>query len=486
MENSIKKAIAQYGGLMFTSLLAVVTFFSILKYVLLIPFKYSRNYNEGWNALNASNALGHQALYPALDALTSNNYPPLSFYLVGGIGTLIGDNIIAGRIISLISLLFVSIAIGTVVYWDSKSRISALFSSLIFLAYMGGHYQEYMAVNDPQLLSHGFQWVALLLILKAGYQSGIIFLLSLLCLCVSLLIKHNLLALPIAMMFWLFIYNRKGFYVYLMGGVVLAGIFLGLLHKIYGDNFFTSLLRAPRIYSLQAMVNNTQELLTPMLVMVAAGIILIFLSYSDRYVQLIVTYTSLAAVFGTFFSGGNGVAYNVFFDVVIGLSVICGLTVARFGRSFDLDGVSRDEETKRALTQNIVMLTLSLSVLITVPISSARFGKVLHRLDDWNRASSENIEFIRKQQGPIMCETLAFCYWAGKPFEVDVFNVGQKLLTGVIVETKFTKLFKEHYFSAIHIEEETPRLPKSVLEEIFSNYEIHHKTGSDIFLVPKK
>ena len=44
------------------------------------------NYSEGWHAYRADAALAGGVLYPAPDALTSNNYPPLSFYVVGALG----------------------------------------------------------------------------------------------------------------------------------------------------------------------------------------------------------------------------------------------------------------------------------------------------------------------------------------------------------------------------------------------------------------
>ena len=457
-----------------------------MRYILSVPFKFSRNYNEGWNAFHAAHALGHQALYPPLDALTSNNYPPLSFYLVGGLGTLIGDNIIAGRILSLLSFFVIALCIGILVYWDGNARLSALFASLAFLAFMGGHYQEYIGVNDPQLLGHAFQWVALLLVLKAGRRTGIAIVLSLLCLGVSLLIKQNLLALPVTITCWLFLYNRKGFYTYCVAGSILACAVLGVLYKIYGDIFFTDLLRAPRLYSLQAMVEKSQEQLTPMLVMAAAGIVLMLLSYADRYVQLMLAYTSFAIVFGTLFAGGNGVTYNVFFDVVMGLAVMCGFTINRSDRLLGSHKLFNDEATRKSLTQSTLMLALSLSILITIPIASARLVKFLHQATAWQTEGSKNIEFIRMQQGPAMCEALELCYWAGKSFEVDVFNAGQKLFTGVVPEAQFIALFKKHYFAVVHLEEKNQRLPKDVEDAIFSNYAIHHQTGPAIFLVPKK
>ena len=57
----------------------------------LIPARFSLDPNEGWNALQSVRALGGGPLYPAPNGLTGNNYPPLSFYLVGYAARLSGD-----------------------------------------------------------------------------------------------------------------------------------------------------------------------------------------------------------------------------------------------------------------------------------------------------------------------------------------------------------------------------------------------------------
>ncbi len=60
--------------------------------------------NEGWNAYHAAAAMSGQALYPGPQAYLVNNYPPLSYYVVGIAGLIVGDNIVAGRIVSLLAL----------------------------------------------------------------------------------------------------------------------------------------------------------------------------------------------------------------------------------------------------------------------------------------------------------------------------------------------------------------------------------------------
>src|SRR5438045_5669542 len=69
-----------------------------------LPIHYPIDVNEAWNALNAERAMDMDTLYPSASGSFFNNYPPLSFYVVGLAGRLVGDNIIAGRVISLLSI----------------------------------------------------------------------------------------------------------------------------------------------------------------------------------------------------------------------------------------------------------------------------------------------------------------------------------------------------------------------------------------------
>jgi len=74
-----------------------------------LPMRVPLNYNEGWNAYHAAQAMSGTPLYPPADSLLSNNYPPLSFYIVGIAGRVVGDNVIAGRLVAFASFLTVGL-----------------------------------------------------------------------------------------------------------------------------------------------------------------------------------------------------------------------------------------------------------------------------------------------------------------------------------------------------------------------------------------
>src|ERR1700757_175522 len=67
--------------------------------------------NEGWNAYFAQRTMLTGSPYPPVSSLMINNYPPLSFFIVGSLSHVLGDAIVIGRIVSLLALGFCALAI---------------------------------------------------------------------------------------------------------------------------------------------------------------------------------------------------------------------------------------------------------------------------------------------------------------------------------------------------------------------------------------
>src|ERR1700748_3688469 len=86
--------------------------------------------NEGWNAYNADAAMGARALYPSPDMLIVNNYPPLSFYVLGWLGKIFGASLYVGRVVSLLSVLGLAALIARVVRQLGGAGASAAIAAL--------------------------------------------------------------------------------------------------------------------------------------------------------------------------------------------------------------------------------------------------------------------------------------------------------------------------------------------------------------------
>jgi len=112
--------------------------------------------NEGWNAYFADAAMGKMPLYPSADQLITNNYPPLSFYIVGLVGRLVGDPVLAGRLFSLIAIVAIATAIALSVRRLGGSRVAARISAAFSVARISRFYVSYAGLNEPQLLSEGY------------------------------------------------------------------------------------------------------------------------------------------------------------------------------------------------------------------------------------------------------------------------------------------------------------------------------------------
>src|SRR5215212_3898268 len=92
--------------------------------------------NEGWNAYHADSAMRGSGVYPPPDGLVANNYPPLSYYVIGWLSRLFGDPLYVGRALSLIATLAIGAAAAAVVRQFGSSRAGALIAGFWFVATM--------------------------------------------------------------------------------------------------------------------------------------------------------------------------------------------------------------------------------------------------------------------------------------------------------------------------------------------------------------
>src|SRR4029077_5082285 len=93
--------------------------------------------NEGWNAYHADQAMRGSGLYPPPDGLIANNYPPLSYYLLGGRGGLFGAPLYVGRALSILATLGIGAAAAAIVRHLGGSRAARLIAGFRFVATQG-------------------------------------------------------------------------------------------------------------------------------------------------------------------------------------------------------------------------------------------------------------------------------------------------------------------------------------------------------------
>ena len=447
------------------------------------------DHNEGWNAVLAARLMSGKPLYPAFDALSANNYPPLSFYAAGWLGRWLGDYLFAGRILALIGLFTSAVAVAVMVKWLTGRSHAALMSGLFLLGYSAALYPQYVGMDDPQWLGHGIMLLGLLTFLVSK-QRGWLFVLSAGLMLAAGFVKHILMPIPLAVTLWLMLYRREMLALWLATCVVLLVSALGLCVAIYGSDFFEGVFRDVRDWSWGAAYATSRHwFFWTALPLLLPGTLLLPSVWRCAEGRLVVIYAGFSAALAVYVFGGAGVSMNAIFDLEIALCLIVGIGIGQ------LDQTSRSTPIGIMLHHGPrpqqpaawwgLLLVVILAFYLPRSLQSARglweHGRALEA------AAAREIDFLAKQPGAVACEDLSLCYWAGKGFEIDFFLTGQKLNRGLIKPRMVTERLRSRYYAAIQTDANdgnSPSLPPSINREIADNYEVVHTTLSAV-LTPR-
>jgi 6-pyruvoyl-tetrahydropterin synthase related domain len=403
------------------------------------------NHNEGWNAYFAMRAIDPALgpLYPDPGDMVFDNYPPLSFYIVGALGRLCGDVVLAGRVVALASFLGCALLLIDIARRLGASWQGALFGALLFVLCGASFYRTYIGADDPQWLAHALMLAACAVALRGTLapvtrapqtlasqtlapqtlgmtrpvpQPGWI------CAAAGLmllggLVKHNILALPLSLTLWLALRDRRAALLWCACGLVGVLAVVPILDALEGGRMFVDILGYKRLFfARRALLGLTNA------VGMAGMIVPLWLVWRQRGAMgspygLVCLFSVLALLLGIVQRTGVGVAYNAQFELLIALSLATGVALssplARTGRR-----------------RQWLALVAMLPILIDLPASMSH---ALHDLsamgqdrDAWQRA----IGRIAAIPGPVGCGNPLLCYWAGKPFVIDLFNANLAIAAG--------------------------------------------------------
>ena len=425
------------------ALLALAALPLLARNMLAIPLHVPLDPNEGWNAAHALAAMTGHGLYPSAQSLMVNNYPPLSFYLVGILARLTGDAIIAGRILSLVSFLAVCGGIALALRAMACTLRVRLFA-LLFFATVLLVASDYVGMDDPQLTGHAMQLGALLLLLHRHTRTAALVFAA------SLFLKHNLLALPLAAAAWLCWQDRRAGLVFAITGIAAALLGLILFRLAYGTDLLAQ-LSSPRLVSFGNMQLAVMHLWWAALPLAA-----IFL-LRRPWKNFCAIYVVSALTLGLIFSAGDGVDANGFFDLAIALSFALGLAL------------------DRAPLAALCALPLPLFLALHFAENNYFFTR------DFADQSARDIAFLQSRSGPALCDQLSLCLWAGKPAELDVFNVGEAIRTNARSPAPLIELIRSRHFATIQLQD-MDGLGPQVKDAIAKSYRVHHSDDNGSFL----
>ena len=395
--------------------------------LLSIGFIFEKNYNEGWNVYNAQRLIAHELIYDD-NYWRINNYPIFSFLAVAGINYAIDNLLLSGRIIALISFVAVGVLTGSAIRRFGGDRVDAMFGGGCALGFCFLIAPAWVAVDDPQTFGEAIVLGGLVSYIS-GPPNRRILLRTALLVVLGGFVKHNILAIPLAITFDLAIRSphRLMFWFACCAGLVAGSIWLTQL--VAGGDFMGHLL-SPRLVTWLGARYHLAKFLR-LSEFPLALIILFARAIFSRDRRVLAFYGILSIISATISSSFEGTSHNMFQDAAVFLAIAAGVMLHELRIRIIAAGHARERVAKVALA--LSPLLLAQPILARSPQA---FAQIFHPggLLDFDRRAERSFlaeaEYISKQHGPAMCESLLLCHRAGQPFTIDPFNSRQFILAG--------------------------------------------------------
>jgi hypothetical protein len=435
--------------------LAVLAVYFLVWPVWRLGFPIEIAQNEGWNAYHADAAMGAAPLYPATDTLIVNNYPPLSFYLVGGLAQVFGDALYVGRVLSVMAVLALAALIATVIRQFGGGAAGAAVGGLWFVAVMSRSFARFVGMDDPQLVGHVLMMGALAWFLDREAR-GHSLAPPIVAMAVAGFYKHNIIAVPVTALAWLAIRDwRRALWPAAIGAGA-AALGLAICVAVYGDVFLANLLTV-RPYRLMRAVNGLGRLqwILPALVLWGIWVAAEPESQAARFTKVFV-----AVAFAAFVAqwSGEAILDNAQFDLVIATAVGLGLAFDRAGKT------TFGRAHGAAAAQAVIVLVVAARLLATLRIEPS----LVLFSPDYRAEYFANSQVVRDDAarvaatpGPVACDFKVVCRLAGKPFVYDDFRTEMLVATGASGGLSEDGLIRAHGLTRFHGD------PRAGIEALF-------------------
>jgi hypothetical protein len=407
-----------------------------------IGLYFERSWNEGWNAYQQARAAAGDSLYAA-DPWRPVNYPFLSFYVVGWLGPLFGNVLVAGRVVNLAAAAAVVLCGALIVRRCGGGRPEMLFAAGCVLGFQEIQAPDWLAVDEPQMMAEAFV-LAGLLCYVSGRPRFARLLCCALCFAAGGFTKQIVVVFPAAVSVDLALRNRQRFLQWLFCLGFATALFAAANVMIAGGDFLTRILE-PRLWRWHDLAYHAKKLFFFLKGPVVASVIVLCRSLPKNRAVLLRAAGVSALGGGLVFAGGDGVSGNVFLELAVLMGILAGLALAQW---------------RRFSTQNraAALITLLLPLLFASPIL-ARAGRNLPELEhfstSWLAREAQQVEFmaaaarLRARPGEALCESLLLCFAAGKPFVLDPWGSREEIVTGDAAEAPLLRAITAHRFAVI-------------------------------------
>jgi hypothetical protein len=506
----------RWAALLLASAVLAAALAAILLPALSIGLVFERSWNEGWNAYHQARAAAGDSLY-GTDPWRPVNYPFLSFYLVGRLGPLFGNVLIAGRVLNLIALAAVMGCGALFVRRCGGGVPEMLFAAGCVLGFQQIQAGDWLAVDEPQMLAEAFALGGLLCYVSGPPGLARLFGCALL-FAAGGFVKPIAVAFPAAVTIDLVWRSPRLWLRWLLCLLLAACLFAAASAVVAGGDFLARTVE-PRPWLWCRVLYHGKKLFFFLKGPLAASIV-VWCGRLPPGRSVLVRAAGIAALGGGLvFAGGDGVSVNVFLELAVIMGLTAGLALAAWRRLFSVDHwpgqaaghetapaiVGRNSEAPSATADRrnarsalfrptlfrlhleekqrataAVALALLLPLVFASPIL-ARTGRSLpplwHLAASWRALDARQAGFLaaaawlRGQPGPALCESLLLCFAAGKPLVVDPYGARERILTGGVDEAPLLQAITAHRFAVIALPEELradPHDPRHILSDVLT------------------
>jgi hypothetical protein len=199
--------------------------------------------------------------------------------------------------------------------------------------------------------------------------------------------------------------------------------------------------------------------LSQMQIPLAVGILGV-LAARNRWLTLFSCYLAVSLIIGIVQLSGAGVGPNAMFEALIALSLCLGHLVGQSSaRPFRL--------------WTIVACAGSLLLAIVFE-GNRRIYLVVPWIEDQKAKQVATFEALKvlAQPGRAVCDSLVYCYWAGKDFELDPFNYDQGVRAGIKDAAAMHQLLEAGAYAVVQVrlDRNPSSIPQNAREILFQNY----------------
>lgn len=477
-----------YLLLVFALLLPTVNFISA-------GFTFDVNYNEGWNVYNTDRLIRREIIYDD-NYLRVNNYPIGSFVMVAGVNVLFNNLLLSGRLVALISFAAIGFFAAIATRRFGGGRTDAVFGAGCAMGFCYLVAPAWIIADDPQTLGEAVMLGALVsYIVRPPDRLNLLRTAFLVVL--GGFIKHNLVAIPVAITLDLAIRSPRRLPYWLACWAGFTAGFLGLTQIVAGGDFVDHLL-SPRSFSWYGARYHLMKYLRLFKFPLAAVALSASLVLTGER-MILAAWGVISIISATILSGFEGASYNMFQDAAVFLGVAAGIMLSELRKSELRGRLARVLASALPFLVAQPILARVPDIAVQVYHSSALFDSDRKRQDMF----LADAKYVADKQGPAICESLLLCYVAGQPFILDPFNSRQYMLSGKLDQGELIRRIAASEFAVIqlradicddpttpschilHYRQKVDRFTDEVLYAIDRYYEIARRSTFGSFYVPK-